>query len=435
MEEQWQADRAMLRRLLVTEPAWTTSAYAAAIGRSVAWVRKWKRRVQGTALRDRAVLASHSRARKTPVPRVDPRLVERIIAIRDQPPQRLYRVPGPKAILYYLSCEEPPEGLHWPRSIATIWRILRAHGRIAVRPRAQHCPLPRPAPLEEWQLDFKDISTVPPDLEGKHRHVVETLNTLDAGTSLVLKAQVRPDFTGETTLAAMAEVLRDCGLPTLVSIDRDPRFVGSPGQRDFPAPFVRFLLTLGIAVHSCPPRHPQENAFVQRYHKTYEYEGIRVFKPRDVEQSCAVTADFVTYYTRERPHQGLSCHNLPPRVAYPTLPLRPSVPLVVDPDRWLSVYDGHCFSRKVQQGARVSVDGYPYYVASALIGQVIVLRLDAGAREFVVVEHGGDGQRLPLKGLVQRLLSFEDYVAFMVEEARAERFRYGEGRQLRLRWA
>lgn len=44
MEAQWMADRAMLRTLLRTQPAWTQREYAAAVGRSVAWVKKWAKR-------------------------------------------------------------------------------------------------------------------------------------------------------------------------------------------------------------------------------------------------------------------------------------------------------------------------------------------------------------------------------------------------------
>jgi hypothetical protein len=32
-----------------------------------------------------------------------------------------------------------------------------------------------------WQLDFKDVSTVPADPDGKRQHVVEVLDTVDAG--------------------------------------------------------------------------------------------------------------------------------------------------------------------------------------------------------------------------------------------------------------
>ncbi len=40
MEAQWQADRAMLRRLMQTQPTWTQRDYEQSIGRSIAWVKK-----------------------------------------------------------------------------------------------------------------------------------------------------------------------------------------------------------------------------------------------------------------------------------------------------------------------------------------------------------------------------------------------------------
>ena len=44
MEAQWQADRSMLRTLLRTHPTCTQRDYAAAVGRSGGWVRKWIKR-------------------------------------------------------------------------------------------------------------------------------------------------------------------------------------------------------------------------------------------------------------------------------------------------------------------------------------------------------------------------------------------------------
>jgi hypothetical protein len=38
----------------------------------------------------------------------------------------------------------------------------------------------------EVQTDFKDITTVPPDPQGKQQHMIETLNFVDAGTSTLL---------------------------------------------------------------------------------------------------------------------------------------------------------------------------------------------------------------------------------------------------------
>ncbi len=62
MEAQWQADRAMLRTLLRTQPTWTQRDYADAIGRSVAWIKKWAKRLRAAPADDVTVLRSQSRA-------------------------------------------------------------------------------------------------------------------------------------------------------------------------------------------------------------------------------------------------------------------------------------------------------------------------------------------------------------------------------------
>lgn len=119
---------------------------------------------------------------------------------------------------------------------------MHQYGRIGQPLHRVHVPVPRPLPLSSWQLDFKDVSTVPADPDGKQQHVVEVLNTVDTGTSILLDAVVRPDFTMETALAAVATVVHQMGLPSQVTFDRDPRFVGAQQPRAFPSPFVRFWL-------------------------------------------------------------------------------------------------------------------------------------------------------------------------------------------------
>src|SRR5215472_1963480 len=79
---------------------------------------------------------------------------------------------------------------------------------------------------------------------------------------------------------------------------------------------------------------------VERYHRTYQAECLAVQRPRTLEQVREVTEQFARHYNDERPHQGLSCGNRPPRVAFPTLPDLPAVPDVVNPDRWLQASFG-----------------------------------------------------------------------------------------------
>jgi hypothetical protein len=89
------------------------------------------------------------------------------------------------------------------------------------------------------------------------------------GTSILLHTQVRSDVTAETALQSVADLVQQRGLPTSVTIDCDPRFVGAAQLRDLPSPFVRFLLCLGVHVTICPPRRPDFNAFVERYHRAF----------------------------------------------------------------------------------------------------------------------------------------------------------------------
>jgi hypothetical protein len=296
-----------------------------------------------------------------------------------------------------------------------------------------HTPVERPDPLTSWQLDCKDVSTVPTDPEGKQAHVVEVLDVVDVGTSILLDAQVRADYTAETALASVVQTVRTYGLPTQVTFDRDPRFVGSQRQRDFPSPFLRFWLCLGVQVTVCPPRRPDLNAFVERFHRTLEYACLRIDRPADVAQARDVTAAFARHYNEERPHQGVACHDLPPRVACPFLPALPPVPAWVDPDHWVDLLDGRTYARKVQADTCVHVDEAPSYLSQQLVGQYVTLRIDAAQRVFVVEQAGRVAKALPIKGLVGKRLPFAAYVRYLCAEARSERQRRAHvSRQLRL---
>jgi hypothetical protein len=50
--------------------------------------------------------------------------------------------------------------------------------------------------------------------------MIEVLVTIDTGTSLLLDLTVRDDFTAETALLAMAEIVQRHGLPHMIRIAR-----------------------------------------------------------------------------------------------------------------------------------------------------------------------------------------------------------------------
>jgi transposase InsO family protein len=418
------AARANLYQLWQQHPDWEHATLAVALGCSKGWVKKWLRRFReeraaGVPLAD--ILPGYSRARKQPPIKTHALVVQQVLAIRDQPPEGLRRVPGQEAIRYYLERDPVLQFFQIPLpSCKTIYRILKAHDRIPTGGKRLHQPLERPAPMTCWQVDFKDVSSVPADPEGKRQHVVETLNIIDTGTSVLLDAHVRADFTAETALEALALSLAKYGCPTVITLDRDARWVGSPAGSDFPAALIRFCACLGIQVQVCAPQHPEQNAFVERYNRTYQEECLVLDRPQDLPQAQAVTEAFVQHYNVERPHQGLACGNRPPRTAFPTLAALPPVPSTIDPDSWLSSLDGLHLERKVDRNGMLSIDLKRYYVSAKLVGHHVSVQLDAKAGCLHVYLEQHLLKSLPVRGLVGRSLSFEQFLTHMLQQARAQ---------------
>jgi hypothetical protein len=122
-----------------------------------------------------------------------------------------------------------------------MYRLLKTHERIPERGKQVHRPLKRPAPMSSWQLDFKDVSSVPADPEASGNTSSKPRALIDSGTSVLLDAHVRSDFTAETALEARSLTLRTYGRPQCIRLDRDARWVGSPKAQRFSCRQARAL--------------------------------------------------------------------------------------------------------------------------------------------------------------------------------------------------
>jgi hypothetical protein len=88
-----------------------------------------------------------------------------------------------------------------------------------------------------------DASSVPTDAHGKKQHVVEILNIIDKGTSILVAHHVRSDFNAQTALAAVAQTFAEHGLPTSITLDRDTRLRWERLKAViFPPPLYAFVM-------------------------------------------------------------------------------------------------------------------------------------------------------------------------------------------------
>ena len=180
---------------------------------------------------------------------------------------------------------------------------------------------------------------------------------------------------------------------------------------------IRFCDSLGVAVWIGDAHHPQQNGEVSRYNGTYQQECLRPHHPTTLEQVREVTEACVEHYNWQRPHQGISCGNRPPRVAFPELPSLPKVPDVVNPDTWLSWVDGEHLVRLVNRQGSVKVDLRTSYLSSKLAGQPVTLRINASEGCLQIVYPQTTARSLPLKGLHHRSMTYQQYVELMQKEA------------------
>ncbi|MFZ6030626.1 MAG: integrase core domain-containing protein [Chloroflexota bacterium] len=267
------------------------------------------------------------------------------------------------------------QGNYMPRSTRTIWKVLTSHQRIHRPPKVEHEVMDRPAPDEEWGIDFKDVSSAAPQPEGKQAHVIEILNVVDHGSSALVDTHIDADFNAESALLAVADILRTHGCPKRIRI-RDPRWVGSSSGKDFPSALLRFLVAVGIEPIVCPPQRPDKNPFVERYHRNLKYECLLRSCPQDLQTTHQVNQAYAHHYNFERPSQAITCQNQPPRVAFPYSLTLPRLPQVVDPDSWLSKFHDQCYKRRVDCNGRIQIGKQRYYVNKKLAGRYVIIRIN-----------------------------------------------------------
>lgn len=407
MDNVWELDRMRLYHLRRAHPDWTLKKLAQTLGRCLTWVKKWLRRFREAGQASLAMFRSQSRAPNHRPKQIVAAVRDAILNLRDTLKAVYGRVVGPKTILYHLHLD-PLLAKHGyvPSSTRPIWQVLREGGRIPIRVREHH-PIQRPDPMQHWEMDF-----------GQLGERFEFLTVMDRGTSIMVDTQTEPHYNAETALLAIAVLLLTIGLPQKLRFDNDPRFVGNWLTDGFPSPLMRFLWCLGVEPDRVDPGKPQDKPFAERSVRTLKYECLWLDPPEDYIEGAGVLRVYRHFYNHDRANQSLACGNRPPFVAFPQLLPMPQVPETVDPDAWLKHYHRQLFRRRVGQNGIISIGRHNYYVGYQHAKEDVGALLDADNCVFHVVHKGQVIRELEIQGLVGAPMPFQDYLRYMLAEAR-----------------
>jgi len=161
-------------------------------------------------------------------------------------------------------------------------------------------PMPLDAPLlpnEIWSLDFMHDTLY----VGRR---FRTLNVLDEGVREVLDIEIDTSLTGERVVRVLERLKLWRGLPRAIRCDNGPELLSEV--------FVRWCEENGIEIRYIQPGKPNQNAFIERFNRTYRDEVLDAWLFEDLDQVREISWEWMQSYNETRPHDALG--GLPPAV-------------------------------------------------------------------------------------------------------------------------
>jgi putative transposase len=170
-----------------------------------------------------------------------------------------------------------------------------------------------PQPNVVWALDFMSDT-----LYGGRRF--RTLNILDEGVRESLAIEVDTSLPAERVIRVLEQVVAWRGQPQAIRLDNGPEFLADR--------FAAWCADQGIALRYIQPGKPNQNAFVERFNRTFRHEVLDAYVFESLDQVREISAEWMREYNEERPHDALA--QVPPATYRAQITARSS-PLAVSP--------------------------------------------------------------------------------------------------------
>src|SRR5678816_4600452 len=87
------------------------------------------------------------------------------------------------------------------------------------------------------------------------------------------------------------------GRPSAVRVDNGPEFTAQP--------FVEWCAEHGVATHYIQPGKPDQNAYIERFNRSYRTEVLNAHLFESIAELRALTDTWLRIYNSERPHDSL----------------------------------------------------------------------------------------------------------------------------------
>ena len=164
-------------------------------------------------------------------------------------------------------------------------------------------PLPLDAPRHlnaVWSLDFVHDALY----DGRR---FRTLNVLDDGNRQALGIEVATSIPSLRAIRVMNQLIELHGRPKALRLDNGSELTSHA--------FTDWAQERGIALRFIEPGKPNQNAFIERFNKTYRNEVLSAYLFETIEEVQRITDDWLIEYNEQRPHDSLG--RVPPLTYLP----------------------------------------------------------------------------------------------------------------------
>lgn len=168
-------------------------------------------------------------------------------------------------------------------------------------PRRVRQPLTAPPVLNQtWALDFMTETLY----DGRR---VRLLTMIDEGNREGLDIPIGLSLPSRRVTRALDELVAVHGCPAAIRVDNGPEFTAQA--------FVDWCTEHGVAIHYIQPGKPDQNAYIERFNRSYRTEVLNAHLFESLTELRAMTVTWLRIYNGERPHDSLG--RVPPLTFLP----------------------------------------------------------------------------------------------------------------------
>ncbi len=138
-----------------------------------------------------------------------------------------------------------------------------------------------------WALDFMYDTLY-------YGMLFRTLNVIDESNQEVLAIEVDLSLPAGRVVRVMKQLEEMVGLPKAIRLDNRSELRS--------AAFTNWCESKGIALKFIQLGKPQQNAFIDRFNRTYNHEVLNAHIFESLDQVREITEEWIKSYNQDRPH-------------------------------------------------------------------------------------------------------------------------------------